>query len=70
MQHHSCVPVSWEDAQPGDLAFYPDDSHVGIIAGRNEDGELLIIRCASGYNNVVITNRYGFADVYTPFECK
>lgn len=63
MQHRSCTPVSWEDAQPGDLAFYPDDSHVGIVAGRNEAGELLVIHCASGYNNVVVTNKEGF--IYT-----
>ena len=42
-------------AQPGDLAFYPDDSHIGIIVGRNEAGKLLVCHCASGQNNVVIT---------------
>ena len=67
MQHRSCAPVSWEDAQPGDLAFYPDDSRVGIAAGRDEDGELLIIHCASGYNNVVIAGREGFSSAGNPF---
>lgn len=54
-QHSYCMPVSQADAQPGDLAFYPDDSHVGIVVGRREDGKLLICHCSSGQNNVVVT---------------
>ena len=54
-QHSYCTPVSLADAQPGDLAFYPDDSHVGIVVGRREDGKLLICHCSSGQNNVVVT---------------
>ena len=54
-QHSYCTPVSQADAQPGDLAFYPDDSHVGIVVGRREDGKLLICHCSSGQNNVVVT---------------
>lgn len=54
-QHSYCAPVSQADAQPGDLAFYPDDSHVGIVVGRREDGKLLICHCSSGQNNVVVT---------------
>ena len=61
MQHRYCEDVPWSEAQPGDLVFYPDDSHVGIVGGRDENGELLIIHCTSGsYNNVVITGRLGF----------
>lgn len=54
-QHSYCTPVSQADAQPGDLAFYPDDSHVGIVVGRRENGKLLICHCSSGQNNVVVT---------------
>ena len=54
-QHSYCTDISWADAQPGDLVFYPDNSHVGIVGGRDANGELLIIHCASGYNNVVVT---------------
>ena len=54
-QRSYCTPVSQADAQPGDLAFYPDDSHVGIVVGRREDGKLLICHCSSGQNNVVVT---------------
>lgn len=66
MQHSYCTDIRWEDAQPGDLVFYPDNSHVGIVGGRDANGELLIIHCASGYNNVVITGKEGFASISRP----
>ena len=66
MQHSYCTDISWSDAQPGDLVFYPDNSHVGIVGGRNANGELLIIHCASGYNNVVITGLEGFTSIGRP----
>ena len=66
MQHSYCTDISWLDAQPGDLVFYPDNSHVGIICGRNENGNLLVIHCASGANNVVITGTSGFVSVARP----
>ena len=66
MQHSYCSDISWSDAQPGDLVFYPDNSHVGIICGRDEDGSLLVIHCASGANNVVITGTSGFISVARP----
>ena len=66
MQHSHCTNISWADAQPGDLVFYPDNSHVGIVGGRDANGELLIIHCASGYNNVVITGLEGFISVGRP----
>ena len=65
-QHDYCTSVSWEDAQPGDLVFYGDDSHVGIVGGRDEDGNLLIIHCSSGSNNVVISGKKGFDSVGRP----
>ena len=65
-QHSYCTDISWAAAQPGDLVFYPDNSHVGIVGGRNANGELLIIHCASGYNNVVITGLEGFTSIGRP----
>ena len=65
-QHSYCTAISWEDALPGDLVFYPDDTHVGIVAGWDEDGNILIVHCASGYNNVVITGKEGFTSVGRP----
>lgn len=65
-QHGACTPISWTDAQPGDLVFYPDDVHVGIVCGFDADGGILIIHCASGYNNVVVTGRSGFVSAARP----
>lgn len=65
-QHSYCTDISWQDARPGDLVFYPDNSHVGIVCGRDETGKLLVIHCASGANNVVITGTSGFASVARP----
>ena len=66
MQHTYCTPILWEDAQPGDLVFYPEDNHVGMVGGWDEDGNILIIHCASGYNDVVITGKEGFTSVGRP----
>ena len=59
-QHRYCEQIGWGEAQPGDLVFYPDDSHIGIVGLRDVTGNLLIIHCASGRNNVVITDSSGF----------
>ena len=66
-QHTYCDPISWDEAQPGDLVFYPDDEHVGIVCGRDEGDGLLVIHCSSGANNVVITGTSGFTSVARPF---
>lgn len=66
MQHSYCTPVRWEDAQIGDLAFYPDDEHVGIICGRDKHGSILIVHCANSYNRVVITGKEGFVSAGRP----
>ena len=65
-QHTYCTAISWAEAQPGDLVFYPEDTHVGIVGGWDADGNLLIIHCASGYNNVVITGTSGFTSIARP----
>ena len=66
MQHSYCTPISWSQAQPGDLVFYPEDTHVGIVGGWDESGNIQIIHCASGQNNVVITGKAGFTSVGRP----
>ena len=67
-QHSYCTNIAWSDAQPGDLVFYPDDSHVGIVGGKDADGNLLIVHCSGGANGVVITGAAGFTSVARP-EC-
>lgn len=68
MQHTYCTPISWNEAQPGDLVFYSGDEHVGIVGGRDENGNLFIIHCAFSQNNVVITGREGFTTVARPIH--
>ena len=65
-QHSYCTDISWSEAQPGDLVFYPDDTHVGIVGGRDADGNLLIVHCSGGANGVVITGSAGFTSVARP----
>lgn len=65
-QHSYCTNIAWSDAQPGDLVFYPDDSHVGIVGGRDADGNLLIAHCSGGANGVIISGSAGFTTVARP----
>jgi len=65
-QHSYCTDISWSEAQPGDLVFYPGDTHVGIVGGRDADGNLLIVHCSGGANGVVITGAAGFTVVARP----
>lgn len=59
-QHANCVDIEWDEVQPGDLLFYPEDEHVGIAAGRDWLGRLLVMHCASGTGGVAISHRTGF----------
>ena len=61
-----CSRISWSNAQAGDLAFYGDLSHVGIIAGKDTSGNILVIHCSSSNNNVVITTNGGFGFAARP----
>ena len=54
-QHGYCTNIAWADALPGDLVFYADDSHVGIICGYDSVGNILVIHCSGGQNGVVVT---------------
>lgn len=65
-QHSYCTDISWSDAQPGDLVFYPGDSHVGIVCGFDSSGNIMVIHCASSENNVVVTGKSGFTSIGRP----
>ena len=65
-QHANCVDIEWDEVQPGDLLFYPEDEHVGIAAGRDWLGRLLVVHCASGTGGVVISHRTGFETAARP----
>ena len=65
-QHANCVDIEWDEVQPGDLLFYPEDEHVGIAAGRDWLGRLLVVHCASGTGGVAISHRTGFETATRP----
>ena len=65
-QHANCVDVEWDEVQPGDLLFYPEDEHVGIAAGRDWLGRLLVVHCASGTGGMAISHRTGFETAARP----
>lgn len=65
-QHGNCVDIEWDEVQPGDLLFYPEDEHVGIAAGRDWLGRLLVVHCASGTGSVAISHRDGFETAARP----
>lgn len=51
------IPAS--TATLGDLAFLAPPgtrkvNHIGIVVGRNDDGQILVVHCSSGANNVSI----------------
>ena len=63
--------ISWSSTQTGDLSFYGDLSHVGIVAGmdaggKDAAGNILVINSSSGGNNVVITTNSGFGFAARP----
>lgn len=66
-QHVYCQDIPWDQAQPGDMVFYPDDSHAGIVGGWDDSGNMLVIHCASGRNNVVVTGSSGFSTIGRPY---
>ena len=65
-QHANCVDIEWDEVQPGDLLFYPEDEHVGIAAGRDWLGRLLVVHCASGTNGVTISHQTSFKTAARP----
>ena len=65
-QHGQCADISWEEVQPGDLVFYPEDDHVGIAAGRDGQGRLLVVHCAAGAGGVTLSCSNGFTQAARP----
>ena len=65
-QHGYCTNIAWSGALPGDLVFYADDSHVGIVCGYDSVGNILVIHCSGGQNGVVVTGREGFSVAARP----
>ncbi len=41
--------------RPGDLAFFPDLSHVGVVLGRDRAGMVWVVHCSATLGGVVVT---------------
>lgn len=56
----TAVPA--DQVLPGDLALLADESHVGVVVGWDEDGNILVCHCSYGLNTVDISTaaRIGF----------
>lgn len=65
-QHGQCADITWDEVQPGDLVFYPEDDHVGIAAGRDGQGRLLVVHCAAGAGGVTLSCSNGFTQAARP----
>ena len=65
-QHGQCADIPWDEVQPGDLLFYPEDEHVGIAAGRDGQGRLLVVHCAAGAGGVTLSCSNGFTQAARP----
>lgn len=60
--------TTWEEAKPGDIALFPDDSHVALVVGRDESGNVLVVHCSYSLNTVAVSpaRSFGFTKVGTP----
>ena len=54
-QRDASIQVKASTVQAGDLCFLPSYSHVGIVVGKDTNGNILVIHCSSSANNVVIS---------------
>ncbi|MEA4954868.1 MAG: NlpC/P60 family protein [Pseudoflavonifractor sp.] len=52
-QYAACQPTQLP--RPGDLAFFPNLSHVGIVLGRDGGGTLWVVHCSASLGGVVVT---------------
>jgi cell wall-associated NlpC family hydrolase len=68
-QFAKASPVSWRKARPGDLAFFPDLSHVGIIIGWGVGGRLRVVHASKSLGGVVLSENaelIGFTQIARP----
>jgi len=60
-----------ETPRPGDLAFFPDLSHVGIVLGYDREGVLWVVHCSASLGGVTVTPAsvgfalYGVPDMFS-----
>lgn len=59
-QWNTSTSVPASSVMAGDLAFLASPgtrkiNHIGIVTGRNDEGQIMVIHCSSGANNVTIS---------------
>jgi len=59
-QWNTSTSVPASSVMAGDLAFLATPgtrkvNHIGIVIGRNDEGQIMVINCSSGANNVTIS---------------
>lgn len=54
-QYAHSKPIPWEKARPGDLLFFPDLSHVGIVVGWGTGGKLQVVHSSKTLGGVVLS---------------
>lgn len=68
-QYANSALLRWEKARPGDLVFFPDLSHVGIVVGRGEGGTLRVVHSSRTLGGVVLSEdaaAIGFTQIARP----
>lgn len=68
-QYANCDPIDWDKVRPGDLCFFPDLSHVGIVAGRGEGGTVEVVHSSKTLGGVVRSKDaalIGFTEIGRP----
>lgn len=68
-QYAHCTPIAWNALQPGDLVFFPDLSHIGIMAGWSREQTVVVIHCSRSLGGVVVTRdgaQAGFTQAARP----
>ena len=71
-QWRNSKEIGWDELMPGDLLFFKtpnsnEINHVGIVAGWDENGQVLVIHCSSSRNGVVVTSAAEFNYARRPY---
>lgn len=68
-QYANAALLRWEKARPGDLAFFSDLSHVGIVVGWGDGGTLRVVHSSRTLGGVVLSEdaaAIGFTQIARP----
>ncbi|MFT9493898.1 C40 family peptidase [Anaerosolibacter sp.] len=68
-QWNASTSIQLSEVKPGDLTFLAAPgtrkvNHIGIVVGRTDDGQIMVIHCSSGANNVTISTAESVGFLY------